>query len=81
MMADIFTDIPNELKTIEVDVEKKIFNVNGVPFGDTCTSFDISCEAVEGFKITMRFDTTVKFASYGMNGNKTESHTYKRHNQ
>lgn len=81
MKAEIFTNTPNELKTIEVDVEKKIFNVNGVPFGDNCTSFNISCEAAEGFKIIMEFDTTVKFALYGMNGNKLESHTYERHNQ
>ncbi|MCM1191985.1 MAG: hypothetical protein NC123_17045 [Butyrivibrio sp.] len=76
MNAEIFTDVPNELKTIEVDVEKKIFKVNGVPFGDHCTYFNISCDAMEGFKIRMEFNTTVKFASYGMNGRKNSSDTW-----
>ena len=77
MEKNIFTDIPHELKTIEVDVEKKIFKVNGVPFGNNCTAFSISCEECEGFKIRMDIDTTVHLASYGMdNGKLKESHTY-----
>lgn len=81
MKAEVFTDMPNELKTIEVDVQKKIFKVNGVPFDDRCTRFDISCEAVEGFKITMEIDTTVQFASYGMSGKKLDSQVRERRNK
>lgn len=78
MKKNIFSEIPHELKTIEVDVEKKIFNVNGVPFGNNCTAFSISCEACEGYKIRMDIDTTVHLASYGMEqGEMKESHTYK----
>lgn len=29
MKAEIFTDIPNQLKTIEIDAEKRIFKING----------------------------------------------------
>ncbi len=79
--AEIFTDTPNELKTIEVDVEKKVFNVNGVPFADRCTGFRISCEAIEGFDIRMDIDTTVRLASYEMNGKKKTDYTYKKHSQ
>lgn len=79
MDAKIFSETPNELKTIEVDVEKKIFNVNGVPFGGSCTSFSISSEAGEGFRIYMELNTTVKFASYEMGGKKIEDYTYKKH--
>lgn len=81
MKADILTNIPNELKTIEVDIEKNIFNVNGVPFGDYCTSFSISCEAVEGFKIRMEMDTKVELASYERSGKKISDNAYEKHSQ
>ena len=68
---------PMELKTIEVDVEKKIFNVNGKPFGEGCTGFSISCEASEGYKIRMEIDTTVHLASYALaDGKKEVDRTY-----
>ena len=35
--------VPHELKTIEVDTEKKIFRINGEDFGRECTGFIISC--------------------------------------
>lgn len=79
--AKIFSETPNELKTIEVDVEKKIFNINGVPFGKRCTGFRISCEALNGFDIRMDIDTTVKLASYEMNGKKKTDYTYEKHSQ
>lgn len=81
MVAEIFTDVPNDLKTIEVDVEKKIFNINGEPFGKGCTGFRISCEASEGFNIRIDIDTTVKLASYEMNGKKKTDYTYEKHSQ
>lgn len=68
---------PMELKTIEVDVEKRIFNVNGKPFREECTAFSISCDATEGYKIRMEINTTVHLASYAIhNGEKETDHTY-----
>ena len=68
---------PIELKTIEVDVEKKIFKVNGEPFGENCTAFSIYCDACAGYTIRMDIDTTVHLASYNMNnGEKETDHTY-----
>lgn len=54
--AKIFSEVPNELKTIEIDVEKKIFNVNGVPFVGIFSEFNINCKAGDGFKIEMDID-------------------------
>lgn len=70
-VGEIFT--PHELKTIEVDVKKKIFRVNGEDFGKGCTSFHIGCDANNGdfFEIGMRVDTTIKFANYDFYGKKT----------
>lgn len=65
--------VPHELKTIEIDVEKKIFRVNGEDFGKGCTEFSIECNAGEKdfFKIEMRIGTTIRFLSYNRNGEKT----------
>ena len=76
--AQIFSEIPNELKTLEVDVEKKIFKVNGVPFGKKCTGFRISCKAGDGFSIRMDIDTTVELASYDACGNKKAGYSYEK---
>ena len=69
----IFT--PHELKTIEVDVEKKIFNVNGEDFGKHCTGFSISGavgDFNEWFDITMNVSSDIVFGSkYDMNGRRT----------
>lgn len=75
--AKIFSEIPNELKTIEVDVEKKIFKVNGVPFGRKCTGFRISCDAAK-FQIYMEVDTSVILANYNMRGDKTADYSYEK---
>lgn len=69
MEAQVFSQTPSELRTIEVDVEKKIFNVNGVPFGENCTAFYISCEAADGYKVRLEINTNVILqARYNMNG-------------
>ncbi len=74
-MADnkIFT--PHELKTIEVDVEKKIFRVNGEDFGKNCTGFSIGCEVGnrdEWFRVLMRISQDTIFDSkYDFDGKKT----------
>lgn len=77
-----FKGTPNELKTIEVDVEKRIFKVNGEPFGENCTGFSISCDANDGYTLRMEIDTTVHLASYAMhNGKKKTDRTYPRNGQ
>lgn len=73
-MSKIF--IPHELKTIEVDTEKKIFRINGEDFGDGCTGFMISCTP-DDFRIDMEVDTTVHFASYSNKGVRREQGRYK----
>ena len=79
--AKIFSETPNELKTVEIDIEKKVFNVNGVPFGEGCRSFVISFDAVEGHSMRMDINTSVKFAHYNLNGEKTTDYTYEKHSQ
>lgn len=73
MQAEVFSEMPNELKTIEIDTEKKIFNINGEAFGEKCTEFYISCEAAEGFRVNMEIGTRVTFkAKYDMRGKRTD---------
>lgn len=75
LMNKIFT--PHELKTIEVDTEKKIFRINGEDFGEGCTGFTISCTPGE-FKIRAEIDMTVEFANYSSKGELQEQGMYKR---
>ena len=42
-LEEILTGIPQEIKTLEVDTEKKIFKLNGINFGKGCEEFMISC--------------------------------------
>lgn len=67
--------VPHELKTIEIDVEKKIFRVNGEDFGRRCTGFSIDCsvdrDKKEFFKVGASIKATIEFANYDRNGNKT----------
>lgn len=59
--------VPRELKTIEVDTEKKIFKVNGSDFGLGCTGFEISCSGPGLFDIRMELDTKVRYIHYENN--------------
>lgn len=61
-MSKIF--VPHELKTIEVDVEKKIFKVNGEDFGYGCTEFSITCTGYREFSVRMEIDTKVRYIQY-----------------
>ena len=72
-MKKIF--VPHELKTIEVDAEKKIFKINGEDFGDDCTGFVISCTPKE-FRIQVQVDTTVSFANYSNRGKMRDKCSY-----
>ena len=68
---------PHELKTVEIDVEKKIFRVNGEDFGKNCDEFYISCstksnrEPSEFLKVDMRIGTQIIFGDYDNEGKKT----------
>lgn len=67
--------VPHELKTIEVDVEKKIFRVNGEEFGKHCSGFTISCKRHNEFWIRMEIDATVQYAEYnGMDRTSVSEH-------
>ena len=68
--------VPHELKTIEVDTEKKIFRINGEDFGEGCTGFMISCTP-DDFRIDIEVDTTVHFVSYSNKGVQRERGRYK----
>lgn len=65
----------HELKTIEIDVEKKIFRVNGEDFGKDCIGFTMSCTTgnmEEWFNVSMDISEGIRFRStYDFNGNKT----------
>lgn len=61
----ILAGVPQEIKTLEVDVEKKIFKLNGVDFGDGCDYFEISCTGEDGFKIRMELSKRIICANYG----------------
>ena len=68
--------VPHELKTIEVDIEKKIFKVNGEEFGHGCTGFSISCDGCDDFKVRMEIETRVVLGSYeGIHRVSTEEYT------
>lgn len=74
-MEDNKIFVPHELKTIEVDVEKKIFRVNGEDFGKHCTGFSISGavgDFNQWFDITMNVSNDIVFGSkYNMRGERT----------
>lgn len=76
----IFT--PHELKTIEVDVENKIFRVNGENFGKNCTGFTISGavgDFNQCFDITMSVSSDIVFGSkYNMHGERTYDKVQKK---
>ena len=58
----------HELKTIEVDVEKKTFKINGEDFGRGCTGLTITCNGYNNFSVRAEVDTTVQFATFNGNG-------------
>ena len=75
-MSKLF--IPHELKTIEVDVEKKVFRINGEDFGKGCTGFQIVCHSYADFDIRVEVDTTVHLVS--IQQGKCVGHTIRKTN-
>lgn len=55
----------HELKTVEIDVEKKIFRINGEDFGRDCTGFELFCSTAdrdnEFYKVFMDIDADLRF--------------------
>ena len=64
--------VPHELKTIEIDAEKKIFRINGEDFGKDCDGFVITCRRYNDFDLLVEVGTTVRFVTYGENGQITK---------
>lgn len=62
---EILAGVPQEIKRLEIDTEKKIFKLNGVDFGDGCDCFDLSCKGGEDFKVRMEFSQRIVVANYG----------------
>lgn len=62
---EILAGVPQEIKTLEVDTEKKVFKLNGVDFGNGCDYFSISCTGGEGFRIRMELSKYIICANYG----------------
>lgn len=74
MKAEVFSEMPNELKTIEIDTRNKIFRINGEDFGERCIGFNIHCDATEGFMVRMNIDADILFVSkYNLKGEKLEA--------
>lgn len=55
-----------EIKTLEIDTEKKVFKINGIDLGNYCNYFEISCAGGEGFKICMVLQKCIVCANYGL---------------
>lgn len=78
-LEEILAGVPQEFKTLEVDAEKKIFKLNGVDFGDGCTSFSVSCYGGEEFNIRMEISKEVVLANYGFYDRKLKESPTVRH--
>lgn len=76
--------VPHELKTIEIDVEKKIFRVNGEDFGRQCEEFILRCSAnragglSEWLRLSLETKQWISFANYDFNGKKTNEESHKK---
>ncbi len=73
---------PRELKTVEIDVEKKIFRVNGEDFGREATGFTLSCGGARNnehwFNVVLEICTNITYlTSYDTKGKMTS--TEERH--
>lgn len=75
--AKIF--IPHELKTIEINIEKQIFRVNGEDFGSSCDEFRINCNtkrsSSEYIEVAMYIKSGILFANYDLKGKKQKKNT------
>lgn len=76
--------VPHELRTIEIDVEKKIFRVNGEDFASDCDEFVLRCSAnrkgglSEYLRVSLETKSRLHFANYDYYGNKTKEECHKK---
>ena len=77
---------PRELKTVEIDVEKKIFRVNGEDFSKV-TGFNLSCKPAlsehekDWFKVILSLESNIRYLNeYDINGNLTSENELNRGN-
>lgn len=75
---------PRELKTVEIDVEKKIFRVNGEDFSKV-TGFNLSCKPSlsdrekDWFKVILSLESNIRYLNeYDINGNLTSENELNR---
>lgn len=61
---EILSEIPQEIKTLEVDVEKKIFRLNGIDFAEGCDFFSVECQGGEGFRVRMELNKKIVCTNY-----------------
>ena len=77
---------PRELKTVEIDVENKIFRVNGEDFSKV-TGFNLSCKPSSSdrekdwFKVILSLESNIRYLNeYDINGNLTSENELNRGN-
>lgn len=75
---------PRKLKTVEIDVEKKIFRVNGEDFSKV-TGFNLSCKPAlsdsekDWFKVILSLESSLKYMSeYNISGNATSQEEWRK---
>lgn len=61
---EILSGVPQKIKTLEVDTEKKIFRLNGIDFAEGCDYFEVSCKGGEGFRVRMELNKRIVCANY-----------------
>ena len=69
---NIFT--PHELKTVEIDVEKKIFKINGMDMGKGCSDLNINFNC-NGSRIKVEAKNIIEFSSYDRRGDLLDHNT------
>lgn len=73
---------PRQLKTVEIDVENKIFRVNGEDFGRVAEGFTLSCLRKENkekdwFCVTMQLVDRITYTNgYDIDGNLTSEYEW-----
>lgn len=78
---------PRELKTVEIDIEKKIFRVNGEDYGKVAQGFTLSClnhedKKKDWFYVTLRLVSNLTYTNgYDIDGNLTSEYGWKRNRE
>lgn len=76
---------PRELKTVEIDVEKKLFLVNGEDFGKVARGFVLACteprdEESDWFRVTLNLITDLCYSgNYGLDGKLSKKEEWYKH--